>query len=80
MNIFPSFFILSIGYNEFVYKFLFNYFYFLKNICHSLSSSGKVLDYVMDDPGSIPGVVGVEIFLHSFDYRLVQGSTQPSME
>ena len=41
------------------------------------SSSGKVLGYGLDGPGSIPGVGGVEIFLHSFVSRLVLGFTQP---
>ena len=29
-------------------------------------SSGKAFGYGLDGPGSIPGVGGVEIFLHSF--------------
>ena len=41
------------------------------------SSSGKALEYGLDDPGLIPGVGGVENFLHSFVSRLVVGSTQP---
>ena len=36
-------------------------------------SSGKMLGYRLDDPGSMLGVRGMEIFLHSFLYRLVQG-------
>ena len=36
------------------------------------SSSGKELGYGLDSPGSIPGVGGVEIFLHSFVSRLVE--------
>ena len=39
-------------------------------------ASGKALGYGLDGPGSIPGVGGVEIFLHSFVSRLVLGSTQ----
>ena len=41
-------------------------------------ASGKALRYGLDGPGSIPGVGGVEIFLHSFVSRLVLGSTQTS--
>ena len=44
------------------------------------SSSGKALDYWLDGPGSIPGVGGVEIFLHLFVSRLVLGSTQPAIK
>ena len=44
------------------------------------SSSGKALDYELDGPGSIPGVGGVEIFLHTFVFRLVMGSTQPPIK
>ena len=44
------------------------------------SSSGKVLGYGLDGPGLIPGVGGVEIFLHSFVSRLVLGSTQPPIK
>ena len=44
------------------------------------SSSGKALSYGLDGPGSIPGVRGVEIFLHSFVSRLVLGSTQPPIK
>ena len=40
------------------------------------SSSGKVLGYWLDGPGSIPVVGGVQIFVHSFVSRLVLGSTQ----
>ena len=36
-------------------------------------SIGKALSYGLDGPGSIPGVGGVEIFLHSFVSRLVLG-------
>ena len=39
-------------------------------------SSGKALGYGLDGPGSIPGVGGVEIFLHSFESRQALGSTQ----
>ena len=42
--------------------------------------SGKALGYGLDGPGSIPGVGGVEIFLHSFGSRLVLGSTQPPIK
>ena len=38
----------------------------MKNVNGPASSSGKALGYGLDDPGSIPGVGGVEIFLHSF--------------
>ena len=44
------------------------------------SSSGKALDYGLDGPGSIPGVGGMEIFLHFFMSRLVLGSTQPPLK
>ena len=44
------------------------------------SSSGKVLDSGLDGTGSIPGVGGLEIFLHSFVSRLVLGTTQPPIE
>ena len=40
------------------------------------SSSGKALGYGLDGPGSILGVGGVEIFLHSFMSRLVLRSIQ----
>ena len=43
-------------------------------------SSGKALGYGLDCPGSIPGVGGVEIFLHSFMSRLALGSTQPPIK
>ena len=43
-------------------------------------ASGKALCYGLDGPGSIPGVGGVEIFLHSFVSRLVLGSTQPPIK
>ena len=43
-------------------------------------SSGKELGYRLDGPGSIPGVGGVEIFLHSFVSRLALGSTQPPLK
>ena len=39
-------------------------------------SSSKALGYGLDGPGSIPGVGGVENFLHSFMSRLVLESTQ----
>ena len=43
-------------------------------------SSGKALGYGLNGPGSIPGVGGVEILLHSFVSRLVLGSTQPPIK
>ena len=43
-------------------------------------SSGKALSCGLDGPGSIPGVRGVEIFLHTFVSRLVLGSTQPPIK
>ena len=43
-------------------------------------SSGRVLGYGLDGPGSIPGVGGVEIFLRSFVSRLALGSTQPPIK
>ena len=43
------------------------------------SSSDKALDYELDGPGSIPGVGGVEIFLHSM-FRLALESTQPPIK
>ena len=43
-------------------------------------ASGKALRYELNGPGSIPGVGGVEIFLHSFMSRLVLGSTQPPIK
>ena len=43
-------------------------------------SSGKALGCGLDDPGSIPGVGGVEIFLHSFVSRLALGFTQPPIK
>ena len=43
-------------------------------------SSGKALDYGLDGPGSIAGVGGVKIFLHSFVSRLALGSTQPPIK
>ena len=39
-------------------------------------SNGKALDYGLEGPGSILGVGGVLIFLHTFVSRLVLGSTQ----
>ena len=41
------------------------------------NSSGKALGYGLDNPGSIPCVGRVEIFLHSFVSRLVLGFIQP---
>ena len=46
---------------------------FVQNPGH-LPNSNKELGYGLD-PGSIPGVGGVEIFPHSFVSRLVLGST-----
>ena len=43
-------------------------------------SSGKALGYGLDGPSSIPGVGGVEIFLHSFVSRLALGSTEPPIK
>ena len=41
---------------------------------------GKALDYGLDDPGSIPAGGDVEIFLHSFEPKLILGSTQPPIK
>ena len=41
------------------------------------SSSGKVLGYWLYGPGSIPDDGRVQIFLHSFVFRLILGSAQP---
>ena len=49
-------------------------------LCGPASSSGKVLNYGLDGLGSILGVGGVEIFLHSFVSRLVKGSIQPPIK
>ena len=43
-------------------------------------SSGKALGCGLDGPGSILGVGGVEIFLHTFVSRLALGSTQPPIK
>ena len=43
-------------------------------------SSGKELSCGLDGPGSIMGVGGVEIFLHSLVSRLALGSTQPPIK
>ena len=43
-------------------------------------SNGKVLGFGLDGPGSIPGVGGVEIFLHSFGSTLVLEFTQPPIK
>ena len=62
---------------------VFNQFYVnngIVYICGPGGSSGKALGYGLDGPGSIPGVGGVEILLHSFVSRLVLGSTQPSIK
>ena len=48
--------------------------------CGPGGSSGKALSYGLDGPGSIPGVGGVEIFLHFFVSRLALGSTQPPIK
>ena len=44
------------------------------------SSSGKELGYGLDGLGFIPGVEGVEIFLHSFVSRPVLVFTQPPIK
>ena len=44
------------------------------------SSSGKTLDYGLDGPVSIPGIGRVEIFLHSFVFKLVPRFTQPTIK
>ena len=74
---------------------MFNYYFIAKpvtypmltGISHNInfaggpsSSSGKALDYGLDDSGSIPSVGGVEHFLHSFVSGLVVGSTQPPIK
>ena len=46
------------------------------SVCGPSGSSGKALGYRLDGPGSIPGVGGMEIFLHSFVSRLALVSTQ----
>ena len=46
------------------------------NVGESGSSTGKAFVYGQGGPGSIPGVGGVEIFLHFFVSRLVLGSIQ----
>ena len=43
-------------------------------------SVGQVLAYRLDGLGSIPGIRGIEIFLHSFMSRLVLKSTQPPIK
>ena len=48
--------------------------------CGPGGSSGKALGYGLDGPGLIPGVGGVEIFLHCFVSRLALGSTQPPIK
>ena len=59
-----------------IYFFTCSFFFF----CGLDSSSDKALGYRLYGPGSIPGVEGVDIFLHSFVFRLVQGSTQPPIK
>ena len=49
-------------------------------LCGPGSSSGKVLGYGLDGPGSNPGVGGVEIFLRYFVSRLVLRCTQPPIK
>ena len=49
-------------------------------ICGPGGSSGKAFGYGLDGPGSIPGVGGVQIFLHSFVSRLALRSTQPPIK
>ena len=44
------------------------------------SSSAKALGYGLDGLGLMPGVGGVEIFLHSFMSRLVLKSIQPPIK
>ena len=39
-----------------------------------------MIGYGLDSPGLIPGVKGVEIFLHSLVFRLLLGSTQPPIK
>ena len=51
-----------------------------KKVSGAGGSSGKALGYGLDGPGSIPGVGGVEIFLHSFVSRLALESTQPPIK
>ena len=59
-----------------VYRY--DLFYEDKHLCNR--NCGKTLDYSLDGPGLIPGLRGVEIFLHSFMPRLVLGSTQPPIK
>ena len=42
--------------------------------------SDKALGYGLGGPGSIPGVGGIKIFLHSLVSTLVLGSTQPRIK
>ena len=58
-------------------KFKGNIFKSNVNSVGQVAQAARALDYGLDSPGSIPGVGGVEIFLHSFVSRLVLGSTQP---
>ena len=46
----------------------------------NLISNGEALGYGLDGPGSIPGDGEVEIFLHSFMFRLVLSPTQPPIK
>ena len=48
--------------------------------CGPRNSWVKALDYELDGPGSLPGVGGLEIILHSLVSRLVLGSTQPPIK
>ena len=48
-------------------------------MCEPSSRSDKTLDYELVVLGSIPGVRGVEIILHSVS-RLALGSTQPPIK
>ena len=59
--------------NEFVVKNI---------VLHVYNHVGLLLSSFcgLDGPGSIPGVGGVEIFLHSFVSRLALGSTQPPIQ
>ena len=58
------------------YEFGLNYILY----CGSDSSSGKALRYGLEGPDSIPGVKGVEIFLHSSVSGMVLGSIQPPVK
>ena len=72
--------VLSFGSNHFSRSWLFGAVVPRIYFCGPGGSSGKVLGYGLDGPGSIPGVGGVEIFLHSFVSRLALGPTQPPIK